>query len=149
MNRISVFIRRQRIKKLENWTITAILAEIFLAVIFPQIAAAAVIVGVITWFLRLQIDKKFKMRSLPFDLPVTIFVVLGTISVFMSPACSFDLIYNYCEVMGVFVLTYLLVGQNIRTTEQVKNLMNAITAAAIIVVSVGYFQYFSAWIFLK
>lgn len=142
MNRISVFIRRQRIKKLENWTITAILAEIFLAVIFPQIAAAAVIVGVITWFLRLQIDKKFKMRSLPFDLPVTIFVVLGTISVFMSPACSLDLIYNYCEVMGIFVLTYLLVGQNIRTTEQVKSLMNAITAAAIIVVSVGYFQYF-------
>ena len=142
MKRINVFIRRQRIKKLENWAITAIFAEIFLSVIFPQIAAAAVIVGIIAWFLRLQIDKKFKLRGLPFDLPVTIFVVMGTISVFMSPARSFDLIYNYCGIMGVFVLTYLLVGQNIRTMEQIKSLMNAITAAAVIVVAVGYFQYF-------
>lgn len=141
MDRISVFVRRQRIKKLENWTITAILAEIFLSAIFPQLAAAALIVGIITWFLRLQIDKKFKLRSLTFDLPITIFVLLGAISVFMSPARSFELIYNYCGIMGVFILTYLLVGQNIRTVEQIKDLMNAVAAAAVIVVAVGFFQY--------
>lgn len=118
------------------------MAEIFLLALFPQFAAATVIVGIIAWFLRLQIDKSFKMRSLPFDLPITIFVIIGAISVFMSPVRSFDLFYNYCGVVGVFILTYFLVGQNIRTTEQVKSLMKAVTATAIMVVAVGFFQFF-------
>lgn len=141
MNRISVFVRRQRIKKLETWTIRAIAAEAFLLAIKPELAALAVLVGIVAWFLRLQIDKKFKMRSLPFDLPVTIFVILGAVSVFMSPARNFELVYNYCGIVGVFVLTYLLVGQNIRTIEQVKILAKSLAAAAVVVVGVGLFQY--------
>ncbi len=141
MNRISVFARRQRIKNLENWTIYAIAAEAFLLAIFPQAAAAAVLFGIVAWFLRLQIDKKFKIRSLPFDVPVTIFVMLGAVSVFMSPAQSFELIYNYFGIVGIFILTYLLVGQNIRTAEQIKTLAQSMAAAAIIVVAVGFFQY--------
>ena len=88
----------------------------------PYIAAVVVVFGIIAWFLRLQIDKKFKVRSLPFDVPVTIFVMLGAVSVFMSPARDFELIYNYCEIVGLYALTYLLVGQNIRTAEQIKTL---------------------------
>lgn len=120
----------------------AIIAEAFLLAIYPQIAAVALIVGIIAWFLRLQIDKKFKIRSLPFDMPITIFVVLGAISVFMSPVGNFDLFYNYCEIMGIFILTYLLVGQNIRTTEQVKKLMYAIAVTALLVAAGGFFQFF-------
>ena len=141
MDRISVFVRRRRIKQLENWTIRAVLAEVFFLAIFPQFAAVAVVIGIVAWFLRLQIDKKFKLRSLPFDMPITIFVILGAISVFMSPVRSFDLIYNYCGIMGVFVLTYVLVGQNIRTSEQIKSLIKAVAVSAIIVVAVGFFQY--------
>ena len=100
-----------------------------------------VIIGVITWFLRLQIDKRFKVRTLPFDIPITIFIMLGTVSVFMSPARNFELIYNYCGIVGIFALTYLLIGQNIRTHEQVKNLVTALAASAVIVVLYGYFQY--------
>lgn len=142
MDRISVFARRQRIKKFETWVIYAIAAEAFLLAIFPQGAVAAVIFGIIVWFLRLQIDKKFKIRSLPFDVPITIFIMLGAVSVFMSPVRNFDLIYNYCEIVGIFILTYLLIGQNIRTAEQVKTLVTALAASAVIVVAVGYFQYF-------
>ena len=120
----------------------AIWAEIFLLAIFPQFTAAAVLVGVIAWFLRLQIDKDFKLRSLPFDMPITIFVILGAISVFMSPVRNFDLIYNYCEIMGIFILSYLLIGQNIRTTAQVQSLTTAIAVTAALVVFGGFFQYF-------
>ena len=141
MNRISVFARRQRIKKLETWTIRAIAAEAFLLAIKPEFAAAAVLVGIVAWFFRLQIDKKFKMRSLPFDVPITIFVILGAVSVFMSPARNFELVYNYCGIVGIFILTYLLVGQNIRTTEHVKILAKSLAVSAVIVVAVGYFQY--------
>lgn len=141
MNRINVFVRRQRIQKLEKWTMRAILAEAFLLAIFPQAAAAAAVFGIVLWFLRLHIDTKFKLRSLPFDLPVSIFIVLGALSVFMSPARSFELIYNYCGIVGLYGLTYLLIGQNIRTPEQVKELVKGLGAAAVVVVLVGYFQY--------
>lgn len=123
------------------WTVRAIAAEAFFLALIPELTAAAVLVGIVTWFLRLQIDKKFKIRSLPFDVPVTIFILLGAISVFMSPARNFDLIYNYCGNVGLYALTYLLVGQNIRTPEQVKMLAKGLGAAAIFVVIYGYFQY--------
>ncbi len=141
MSRIVVFVRRQRIKKLEIWTTRAILAEVFFLAIFPSAAAVAAMFGIVTWFLRLQIDTKFKMRSLPFDIPVTIFIMLGAVSVFMSPARNFELIYNYCSIVGLYGLTYLLVGQNIRTAEQFKDLAKTLGAAALIVVLIGYFQY--------
>ena len=141
MKRDNIFVLRRKIKTLENWTMRAIWAEIFLLAIFPQFTAAAVLVGIVAWFLRLQIDKDFKLRSLPFDTPITIFVILGAISVFMSPVRSFDLFYNYCEQMGIFMLTYLLIGQNIRTTEQVKNLVKAVAATAVLVVAGGFSQY--------
>ena len=141
MNKVSEFSQRLKIKRLEIWIMRAILAEGFLLAIFPSAAATAVIAGVVLWFFRLQIDSNFKIRSLPFDVPVTIFILLGAVSVFNSPARDFDLIYNYCAAVGLYGLTYLLIGQNIRTPEQVKNLARAIGAAAVIVVFGGYFQY--------
>ena len=93
MNRISVFVRRQRIKKLETWTMRAILVEAFFLALFPSVAAAAVVVGMIAWFFRVQIDSRFKLRSLPFDVPVIIFILFCTVSVFLSPARNFELIF--------------------------------------------------------
>lgn len=141
MNRISVFVRRQRIKKLETWTMRAILAEAFFIAIFPQAAAAAVMLGIIAWFFRLQIDSRFKLRALQFDIPVTIFAMLSAISVFMSSASSFELIYNYFGIFGVYLLTYVLIGQNIRTHEQIKTLAKALALSAFVVVMGGYFQF--------
>ena len=141
MNRISVFVRRQRIKKLETWAMRAILAETFFLALFPSIAAVAVLVGIVAWFFRLQIDNKFKLRSLPFDIPAAIFMICGAISVFNSPARSFELIYNYCAIVGIYAMSYILVGQNIRTPEQLKNFAKALAASAFFVVMGGYFQY--------
>ncbi|MBQ9441957.1 MAG: O-antigen ligase family protein [Selenomonadaceae bacterium] len=141
MDRISVFVRRQRIKKLEIWTMRAILFEAFFVAIFPGVASAAVMVGIIAWFFRLQIDSRFKMRTLPFDIPAAIFFILGAISVFNSSALNFELVYNYCGIVGIYFLTYVLVGQNIRTPAQVKMLAKALAASAFIVVMCGYFQY--------
>ena len=141
MNRISVFVRRQRIKKLETWTMRAILVEAFFLALFPSVAAAAVVVGMIAWFFRLQIDSRFKVRSLPFDVPVIIFILFCTVSVFLSPARNFELIYNFFGIVGLYVLTYILIGQNIRTKEQMINLAKALALSAFFVVLYGYFQY--------
>lgn len=141
MDKTNEFAQRLKIKRLEIWTIRAILAEAFFLAIFPSAAAAAVMAGIVFWFLRLQIDSNFKIRSLPFDIPVTIFILLGAVSVFNSPARDFELIYNYCAIAGLYGLTYLLIGQNIRTPAQIRNLATALGAAAVFVVFGGYFQY--------
>ena len=141
MNRISVFVRRQRIKKLETWTMRAILIEAFFLALFPSVAAAAVLVGMIAWFFRLQIDSRFKFRSLPLDVPVIIFILFGAASVILSPTRSFELIYNFCGIVGIYILTYILIGQNIRTKEQMITLSKALALSAFCVVIYGYFQF--------
>ena len=141
MDRVSVFARRQRIKNLEQWTIYAILTESFFLALFPQVAAAAVMLGVIAWFLRSRIDSRYKMRSLPFDVPVSIFLLIGAASVFLSSARNFELIYNYCSLVGIYGLTYLIVGQTIRTPAQAKQVAQALGASAVLVVLWGFFQF--------
>ena len=140
MDRISVLARRRRIKNLEQWTLYAILAEAFFFALSPTIAAAAIMFGVVTWFLRSQIDSKYKIRSLPFDVPVTIFLLIGAASVLLSSVRSFALIYNYCMLVGIYALTYFVVGQTVRTPEQVKQIAQALGAAAVLVVLYGLFQ---------
>ena len=141
MDRISVFARRQRIKNLEQWTIFAILAESFFLALSPTIAAAAVVFGVMTWFLRSRIDNKYKMRSLPFDVPVAIFLLLGAASVFLSSMRNLELIYNYCSLVGIYGLTYLIVGQTVQTPAQVRQIAQALGVSAILVVLWGFFQF--------
>ena len=141
MDRISVFARRRRIKNLEDWTLYAILTEAFFLALSPAVASTAVVFGVITWFLRSRIDSHYKMRSLPFDVPVTIFLLIGALSVFLSSARSLGLIYNYCLLVGTYALTYLIVGQTIRTPAQVKKVAQALGASAVLVVLWGFFQF--------
>ncbi|MCR5833198.1 MAG: O-antigen ligase family protein [Selenomonadaceae bacterium] len=141
MNRVSVFARRQRIKNLEQWTIYAILVEAFFVALSPTVAAAAIMFGVITWFIRTRIDSRYKFQSLPFDVPVAIFLLVGAISVMLSSVRSFALIYNYCMLVGIYGFTYLIVGQTIRKPEQVKQVFQALGASAIIVVVCGLFQF--------
>lgn len=141
MGRISILARRQRLKNLEVWAMRAVLAETFFLAIFPSVAAVAAILGTVVWFLRLQVDAQFKLRSLAFDVPVMLFVILSAVSVFNSPVRDAELIYNFFSMLGIFVMTYLLVGQNIRTTEQVKLFVKALSLSALIVVLGGFFQY--------
>lgn len=141
MDRVSVFARRQRIRNLEQWTLYAIFAESFFLALWPTAAAAAVMFGVITWFLRKQIDSRYRMLSLPFDVPVALFLLIGAVSVFLSSARSIQLIHNYCTMVGIYGLTYLIVGQTIRTPAQVKQMAQALFAASILVVLWGFFQF--------
>ena len=141
MNRISDISQVRRIRDVENWTMRAIWAEGFFLALFPSIAAFAIMAGIILWFLRLQVDKNFKLRSLPYDLPTILFFVISAASVIFSPVKSFELFYNFFSLAGIYILTYVLVGQNIRTPEQIKFLIKGIGASAVFVVFCGFFQY--------
>ena len=141
MNRISDISQRKKIRDVEKWTMWAIWAEGFLLALFPTLATFALMVGVVLWIARLYVDKNFKLRPLPYDLPMALFVTVSAASVAFSPVRSFDLAYNFIVLIGTYILTYVLIGQNIRTAEQIKFFIKAIGASAVIVVLCGYFQY--------
>lgn len=141
MNRVSVFVRRRRIKQLETWIIRAIIAEAFLLPLSPSLASVAVICGIVIWLLRLRFDSRFKLRTLPFDMPAALFALIGLASVFCSSSLNFELLRNYCSFVGIYGLTYILVGQNVRDRRQVKHIALALAGSALVVVLWGYFQY--------
>lgn len=141
MNRISDISQRKRIRDVENWTMRAIWAEGFLLALFPTLATFALMVGIVLWIARAFVDKNFKLRPLPYDLPMALFVVVSAASVAFSPVRNFDLAYNFLSLVGTYILTYILIGQNIRTAEQIKFFVKAIGLSAILVVLCGYFQY--------
>ena len=141
MNRADVFVRRRRIRTLEIWTMRAIIVEAFFLALFPSIAAAAVLFGTVTWVMRLALDNKFKMRALPFDTPAMIFALIALVSVFNSSSLNFELLYHFCSFVGIYGLTYLLIGQNIRSRQQVRAVVIALAASALLVVLWGYFQF--------
>ncbi|MBR5913389.1 MAG: O-antigen ligase family protein [Selenomonadaceae bacterium] len=141
MNRISDFSKLRRVRDIEIWTLRIIWAEGFFLTLFPSISTFAIILGILLWLVRLKIDKNFKFRSLPYDLPIILFVVISTASIIFSPVKSFELFYNFLSLAGIYILTYILIGQNIRTPEQIKILIKGIGASAVFVVFGGFFQY--------
>ncbi len=119
----------------------AVMAEAFLIALWPAGATMALMFGIALWLIRLKIDDDFHFRHLPFDVPIGVFVLLSAVSVLVSPDLGFSF-YNFYNLVGVYGLTYLLIGQNIRTRRQVKRLVAALGVSAALVVLYGFYQYF-------
>ncbi len=117
-----------------------LLAEVFLLPLSPGLATAALLLGAAGTAWRFYIDKEFHFRHLHFDVPAILFVLISALSVLASPDRGFSF-YNYYNLVGVYVLTYLLVGQNVRRPEQMKAILKMAAAAAVIVIIYGYYQF--------
>ena len=103
-------------------------------------ATLALVAGVILWLVQLKVDRGSRVyRHLPFDVPVAIFALLGATSILVSPDKGFSF-YNYYNLVGVYVLTYLLIGQHIGNAGQVRKMLIVLGAAAILVVLYGFYQ---------
>ena len=70
-------------------------------------------------------------------LPVGIFAVLGLASVAGSPDPAFSF-YNYYNLVGVYLLMYFFIGQNVRTAQDFKDLLGALALSALCVVLYGW-----------
>ncbi len=136
----NLFILKRRIRQLDILIRRTILAEVFLLALWPSGAVAAMLVGTVCWMLRLRIDPKFHFRHLPFDAPIAVFVLLSAVSIVVSPDIGFSF-YNYYNLVGTYVLTYLLIGQNIRNRRQVGEVLLALAASALLVLAYGFYQY--------
>lgn len=117
-----------------------LLAEVFLLPLSPGLATAALLIGIAGTALRFYVDETFHFRHLRFDVPAVLFVAISGLSVLASPDRGFSF-YNYYNLVGVYVLTYLLVGQNVRRPAQMKSILRLAAAAAAIVIIYGYYQF--------
>ncbi len=117
-----------------------LLAEVFFLPLSPSVATVALLVGIAGTALRFYVDKEFHFRHLRFDVPAVLFVAVSGLSVLSSPDRGFSF-YNYYNLVGVYVLTYLLIGQNVREPGQMKSILRMACAAAVIVLLYGYYQF--------
>ena len=126
--------------RLEKWSWQFVLAEAFLLPLFPPAATAALLIAFVLTVLRLRNDADFKLRQLTFDVPAALFVLLSALSILVSPDKGFSF-YNWYNLVGVYVLTYLVVGQNLRSSRQVRELLIVTAIAAVFVVLYGFYQF--------
>ena len=128
---------RERYKK---WSWQFVLAEAFLLPLLPSAATAALLIASVLTVLRFRTDAEFKFRQLSFDVPAALFILLSALSIMVSPDKGFSF-YNWYNLVGVYVLTYFVVGQNLRSVQQVKELLVVTAMAAILVVLYGFYQF--------
>lgn len=124
---------------LDHWIFRAILAETFLIALFPEAAKIALLIGLLLYLVKLK-RYGWYFRRHSFDLPVAVFAVLGAASIAVSPNPAFSF-YNYYNLVGVYLLTYLLVTQNVTERNQVRKMIQFLAAAAFFVVLYGFYQY--------
>ena len=141
------FRERRRARRRHRWgarlgrcMMYAAIAEAFLIPLVPLAAMAALLVGCTAILLRLCIDRNFHLCRLPYDAPALLFAFIAFLSVFIAPDVSFSL-YNFSHLVPIYVATYLLVGQTVRTQHEAERMTLAMAAAAGIVILYGFYQF--------
>ena len=133
--------RRQRWgARLGRCMMYAVIAEAFLIPLLPLAAHVALGIGCAAILLRLCIERDFHLCRMPYDAPALLFLVISFLSVFIAPDVSFSL-YNFSHLVPIYVSTYLLVGQTVRTSREVQRVVIAMALSAALVILYGFYQF--------
>lgn len=133
--------RRQRWgARLGRCMMYAVIAEAFLIPLLPLGAHVALGIGCVAILLRLCIERDFHLCRMPYDAPALLFLVISFLSVFIAPDVSFSL-YNFSHLVPIYVSTYLLVGQTVRTSREVQRVVIAMALSAALVILYGFYQF--------
>lgn len=98
-------------------------------------------IGIFLYSIKMIVSGKNRnFRRTVFDLPIAIFTIISGLSVAVSPDPAFSF-YNYYNLVGRYVLTYLLVVQNVTTLRQIQQIVYALGVSALMVVLYGFHQY--------
>ncbi|MBO6178468.1 MAG: O-antigen ligase family protein [Selenomonadaceae bacterium] len=135
-----VKLRQEKNKQtLKKYILYALLAEVFFIPLSPTLATIALLIGIILTGWRFYMHRLLKVTPLQFDTPIIIFIAISALSIFVSPDKFFSF-YNFYNLVGVYALTYFLIGQNIETSKDLKLTMGVLFAAFIVSVLYGYWQ---------
>lgn len=133
-------IRREKNKQtLIKYISYCVLAMAFLIPLSPSFATVALIAGIALTAWRFFLHRTLKFAKLPLDTPIVIFAVISLLSCAVSPDKFFSF-YNCAHTLGIYILVYILIGQNIEDIEDIKRLLFAISAGFFISVLYGFYQ---------
>lgn len=135
----SIFRAKGLLQKLQEISLYAILIEAFFIGLCPVIAEIALIIGFVAFLYRWKVDENFHYHRTRFFWPITVFTACGLLSVSVSPDPGFSF-YNFYNLVGVYLMTYIMVTQNITNGEEVRKLLKTLGTSAAIVVAYGFFQ---------
>ncbi|WP_363176405.1 O-antigen ligase [uncultured Selenomonas sp.] len=131
---------KRRARQLDGLIRYALLAVGFTLALWPGVCTAALVLGSIFTAWKLRVDRAMTFRRLPFDIPVIIFAAFGLVSIAVSPDPAFSF-YNYYNLVGVYLLMYFFIGQNIRTASDMKAILKALALSALCCVLYGFYQF--------
>ena len=141
------FKQRRRVLRSRRWggrmarcMMYAVIAEAFLIPLVPLAAMAVLLFGCAALFIRLRVDHNFHLRRLPYDAPAFLFVIIGLLSVAAAPDKAFSF-YNFYHLVPIYAMTYLLVGQTLRTPRELQRVVLAMGVSAAIVILYGFYQF--------
>lgn len=144
---VDYFQERRRTLRRRRWggrmarvMMYAVIAEALLIPLAPLAAMAVLLLGCGAMLLRLRIDRNFHLRRLPYDAPALLFALIGLLSVAVAPDKAFSF-YNFYHLVPIYALTYLLVGQTLRTPREMQRVTLAMATAAGLVILYGFYQF--------
>ncbi|GAA0210757.1 O-antigen ligase family protein [Selenomonas dianae] len=135
-----VLRRRRRAGRMARVMMYAVIAEAFLIPLSPLAAMAVLLLGCGAMLLRLRMDRGFHLRRLPYDAPALLFVIIGLLSVAVAQDRAFSF-YNFYHLVPIYALTYLLVGQTLRTPRECQRVVLAMALSAGLVILYGFYQF--------
>jgi len=130
----------RRVKRSRALPWYALLVGAFLLALWPLGAEVALLAAAVLMLVRKRVDADFHFRHLPLDIPVGLFVFLSGLSIIVSPDRGFSF-YNWYNLVVVYLLIYLTVGQLVRSVRQVRELCLALGASAVLCVLYGLWQW--------
>lgn len=118
----------------------SILLVVFFLPLSLDMATGFLAAGSFLWLAKMFVIRKWEIGRLPFDNVLLLFVFFGSVSILGSPDRFFSS-YNYGHLMGRYILLYYLVSYNVRSYEQIRQLITALLASTVIVALYGFYQY--------
>ncbi len=138
---MNIFRKKRLLQDLDQLIFYAIASLAFFLALMPFMASLSLGIGIFLYSIKMIASGKNRsFRRTIFDLPIAIFTVISGLSVAVSPDPAFSF-YNYYNLVGRYVLTYLLVVQNVTTLRQMQQIVYALGISALLVVLYGFHQY--------
>ncbi len=129
---------------LAGWLAKATRYGIFAAAFFLPLSfdAASFFLNAaaLAWFGRMGLERRWLVRTGPFDKWIWLLVGCSFISVAFSPDRAFSF-YNYYHLMGRYVLFYYLTLSNFNRLEDVRRMAFVLLSASALVCLYGFYQY--------
>ena len=123
---MNIFRKKRLLQDLDQLIFYAIASLAFFLALMPFMASLSLGIGVFLYIIKIIASGKNRsFRRTMFDLPIAAFTLISGLSVAVSPDPAFSF-YNYYNLVGRYVLTYLLVVQNVTTLRQIQQIVYAL-----------------------